>query len=79
MIEKIAKYGLKTLKYGGRGVITTIPILSVPLIGSGYDFLGISALLQCSLVVKIPLILIWLQTVFAWTDDGLRKFGVYSN
>lgn len=73
MANEILKLVRKTIKYGLRGGATIfIPFVTFPLISNLWSPLGLGAALQCGLLLKIPLVVVWFQTVVAWIDDGLR-------
>lgn len=64
---------LQTLKLGLRGIATVfIPLFAFPIIG---NFFGLGVFFQCGLLIRVPLIVVWIQTFFAWGDDILRWIG----
>lgn len=70
MANDVLKYTTKGIKYLMRGGATIlIPIVAFPVFG---NIFGFTALLQCGLLLRIPLIVVWVQTLVAWTDDILR-------
>lgn len=59
---------LKLVKYGLRGGATIfLPLITIPLLGGLFGMA-----IQCGLLFRIPLLIIWIQTIFAWIDDIIR-------
>jgi len=72
MVNEITKLITKIIKLGMRGVATIfIPILFIPVVG---NFLGFGMGIQCGLLIKVPLIFVWIQTAIAWTDNIMHGF-----
>ncbi|NQU98534.1 hypothetical protein HQ533_03635 [Candidatus Woesearchaeota archaeon] len=60
----------KYLKWITRGGATVfIPFVTFPVLSSVWGYIGLGAALQCGILLKIPLIAFWFQTLIAWGDE----------